>query len=74
MSKFIVKPDEWFKSGTEAKLIEDFTDYRDGRAVDRCPYGLFEGIRVSEGEGIHLAGVEYLDQEMCTFDEFDIID
>lgn len=66
---FIAKEDSWFKSGTEVKIVDN-SIVED--AYSKC--ALFEGIRISEGEGIHPSGVEYLDKEMCPFEEFDIIE
>lgn len=74
MVKYITKPNEWFKANTEAILIDD---YRSGPSPD-FNMGLFEGIRIcenplSEGQW-HEIGDEYIDQEVCGFDEFDIVE
>ena len=63
--KYIAKADGWFKEGTEVKFI-DFILCGPENDV-----GLFSGIRVSEGEGIHKIGEEYLDEEVCPLDEFE---
>lgn len=65
---YISKPGEWFKAGTVCILIDD---YRPGMDA-----GLFKGIRVCENPGAEAEtlGVEYMDEEICSFDEFDIID
>jgi hypothetical protein len=60
----------WFKKGTEVKLIDDYRPYIDS--------GLFEGIRIcenpdSEGKW-NIVGEERQDQEVCGFDEFEVID
>lgn len=63
MVRYIAKPDEWFDSGTEVKLIDDY------RTSDAMIYhkslnaGLFEGLR----NGV-------LDQEVCDFDEFEVLE
>lgn len=50
---------EWFDLGTEAALLDDY------RKDKIAPWngGLFEGYRNGKP-----------DQEVCTFDEFDIVD
>ena len=62
---------EWFKKGTEARLIDDYRP-------EGLDSGLFEGIRVCEdpdSEGRwHTIGEEYQDQEVCFFEEFEEID
>jgi hypothetical protein len=68
--RYISKGD-WFKEGTEARLIDDYRP-------DGLDTGLFEGIRVcvnpnSEGKSKSV-GEEYLDQEICFFDEFEVVD
>lgn len=66
--KYIAKPNTWFKAGTEVELIDDY------RSSD-WNSGLFRGIRVTEdsgSEGGYPVGVERIDEEMCSFDEFEI--
>jgi len=62
--KYIAKPDEWFDVGTEVQLIDD---YRASSAMyfggPEMNAGLFEGLK--DGK---------IDQEVCSFDEFDIIE
>lgn len=61
--KYISRKDEWFDEGTEAKLIDDYRD-NDAMFYNRdLNSGLFEGLK--DGK---------LDQEVCCFDEFDIIE
>jgi hypothetical protein len=65
MKRYIAKKDEWFKEGTEAFLVADM----------QSDFGLFSGIRINQGESKLCAiGEEYLDEEMCSFDEFDTIE
>lgn len=68
MKKYI-SDGTWFKKGTEAKLLFD--------DMEGCVVGLFEGIRIAQNEcelKRHALGEEYLDEEMCGFDEFEIIE
>ena len=58
--KYIAKPDTWFKEGTECKLLDDYSESFDG--------GLFEGIIIDEN------GNEKIDEEICDFNEFNIIE
>jgi hypothetical protein len=61
--KYISRKDEWFDEGTEVKLIDDYRD-NDAMFYNRgLNSGLFEGLK--DGK---------LDQEVCCFDEFDIIE
>ena len=78
MIKYIAKPDTWFKEGTEC-ILED--DFRTGH-VD-SDMGLFRGIYiVGSNEGYdtywynkgYKEGDEVEMNEVCPFDEFDIID
>ncbi len=65
--RYIAKPDTWFKAGTEVFLIDDYR----GEGLDA---GLFRGLRVcesAESEGVPV-GTERVDEETCSFDEFDI--
>jgi len=63
---YIAKPDTWFKSGTVVTLIDDYR--KDGWTC-----GLFEGTRVclNPGSESHPLGEERIDQEICSFDEFE---
>lgn len=61
--KYVSRPDEWFDAGTEVKLIDDYRD-NDAMFYNRgLNSGLFEGLK--DGK---------LDQEVCCFDEFDIVE
>lgn len=69
----------WFDKGTEAKLIEG-TDYDCFRLVDGkmipSKSGLFEGIRTGHRKsyGASTEITPDYDQEVCSFNEFTIID
>lgn len=66
--RYIAKPDTWFKAGTEARLLDDCS------MPGAQPMGLFYGLRVCEipgAEGGRTLGEEYMDEEICTFDEFE---
>lgn len=70
--KYIAKKDAWFKEGTEVKLEEYL--YTSGDGI-KC--GLFRGIRVCENpksEANKPLGTEYIDGEVCSYNEFDVID
>lgn len=67
MTKYIAKPDTWFIEGTECELV---TDCRPQMSI-----GIFSGVRKSEGSPeLHPEGEEYMDEEGCNFDEFEVID
>jgi hypothetical protein len=61
---YIAKPNEWFKAGTEVKLVERYSE----------TYGLFSGVRVCEHARAECRplGIEYEDEEVCGFHEFEI--
>ena len=64
--RYIAKPDTWFVEGTECELVAD------GRP--QMNIGIFRGKRISEGlPELHPAGEEYLDEENCSFDEFEVL-
>lgn len=71
MKKYIAKSDTWFKAETEVKLIDDYRS-------DGWNAGLFKGLRICEhpeAEGGIPKGAEILDdEEICNFDEFEIIE
>jgi len=71
MKKYIAKKDTWFKEGTEVKFEEYLYTSSDGI---KC--GLFRGIRICENAKSEnrTLGIEYEDGEICSYDEFDIID
>jgi hypothetical protein len=55
--KYIAKPNTWFDEGTEIELVDDYGKDK------RCPMpgvGLFCGLKNG-----------HLDEEVCTFDEFE---
>ncbi len=60
---YTAKPDTWFNEGKECELI---VDLKNGS-------GIFSGFRTCENsrsEGRHSVGDVYLDEELCTMDEF----
>ena len=66
--KYIAKPNTWFKAGTEVELLVDCRP-------DGWDLGIFKGIRICENSGAEAGkpvGTEYLDEEDCSFDEFEI--
>lgn len=66
MRKYIAKPNTWFKEGTEVRLIEYLICDKDG-----IKYGTFEGVRDGVNDGVS-DGVR--ESEVCSYDEFNIID
>ena len=67
MTAYIAKPNTWFKEGTEVQLLADFRPKMNG--------GIFLGKRVSEGDSEkHPNGEEYIDEEDCNFDEFEVME
>lgn len=67
MTKYIALPDTWYVEGTECELITD------GRP--EMNIGVFSGKRVSQGiPELRPSGEEYVDEELCSFDEFEVID
>ena len=65
--KFIAKPDTWFDAGTECELLVD--------CRPELSIGIFKGIRTSQGvPELHSVGEKYVDEEDCSFDEFEEID
>lgn len=65
LRKYKALPGGWFKEGTEVVLIEDFRPEVNG--------GIFEGVRVCKYplSELHEIGEEYLDEEICYFDDFE---
>jgi hypothetical protein len=65
---FVARPDSWYKEGTICELICEITE----------DSGLFSGIKVVKDDDhdyINMGreiGHEFLDEESCTYDEFDI--
>lgn len=53
---YITRPDEWFDTGTEVELVDDYRP-------DGLNCGLFRGYRNGK-----------LDEEICPFDEFNIVE
>lgn len=82
--KFISKPDNWFKEGSEAffdseksrrMTIEEYDAINND--VGYTPASFFVGIRVCEDNPNErnmgcFIGEERIDGEWCPFDEFDI--
>ena len=69
--KYIAKSDTWFVEGTVVELIND---YRTGEPSWNM--GLFLGLRRCENpesENRPL-GEEHMDEEICNFDEFDMVE
>ena len=67
MDKYIAKPDTWFVSGSEVELLVD--------CRPQLNLGIFKGSRLSEGKPeLHPVGEVYVDEEDCSFDEFEVID
>jgi len=67
--KLVAKEGTWFKAGTEvwdfdtkSRFTED--EYRTWTKGSSIPVA---GVRVSESDG-----AEYIDREICEFDEFDV--
>jgi len=61
--KYVSRANEWFDEGTEVKLIDDYRN-NDAMFYNReLNSGLFEGLKDN-----------VFDQEVCCFDEFDIIE
>lgn len=69
MSKYIAKNGTWFVAGTECILIDDYRPQMNS--------GLFSGrcVRDWEEDGNFYTGIQPdgVDEEVCGFDEFDII-
>jgi hypothetical protein len=79
--KFIAKPYQWYKEGTEAFIdtnypnqnafhrftVEEFEAYK--KVHEGWDSGLFVGRRFLYNEGY-----ERIDGELCSLDEFDIIE
>jgi len=77
--KFITRPDQWYKEGTEAFIdnnypnqnafhrftVKEFEAYKKVHEEWNC--GLFVGCR------LYNEGYERIDGELCSLDEFDII-
>ena len=82
--KFISKPNQWFKEGTEV-FYEDVNgksrrmthdEYVIARNIPPFPAAVFVGIRVCEDNpnerNFSSPDEERIDGEWCSFDEFDI--
>lgn len=63
----IAKPGTWFKAGTAVELIGDCRP-------DKLNSGIFCGIRICDNPAAEsrLLGEEYLDEELCSWDEFEV--
>jgi hypothetical protein len=65
VKKYIALKNGWFNEGLECNLITN---------CGSCG-GIFEGIRVAQFESeLHPIGEPYWDEELCPWDEFEIID
>jgi hypothetical protein len=71
MTKYIAKKFTWFIEGTVAELIDD---YRVGEPS--WDMGLFRGARRCENQKSENRplGEEHMDEEVCSFDEFDVVE
>ena len=59
----------WFDKGTECQLVDDCSG-------DGVKMGIFSGIRTCQNAGAEAVPVDtkYEDEELCNFDEFEVID
>ena len=73
INKYIAKPNQWFKAGSEAKLIEYYYTGDDGKK-----YGLFRGTYIIgdtdydkfwTSQGFE-TGMEVQMNEVCCYNEF----
>jgi hypothetical protein len=67
--KYVAKPDTWFVAGTVCELVDDYSP--------QMTCGLFRGLRKCENpasEGGHPLGEVREDEEVCSFDEFDVVE
>ncbi len=69
MKKYIAKPNTWFKEGSECILVSDCENFG----------GIFSGIRVcednpNENSMGYKPGEEREDEELCSWDEFEIVE
>ena len=67
----IISDGTWFKAGTEVTCIDDYR-------LENYDAGLFEGVRVVEHDyevamGWKL-GEERIDQEVCQWEEFNVVE
>jgi len=77
---YLVKPNTWFDEDTVAYLVEDYSKNSDG-TFSGYGSGLFCGI-ITVDEDLariknkdeRLIGKQILDNEICSFEEFDIIE
>lgn len=73
-SRFIAKPNTWFKEGSECEFMGWVTPH----SLDGFRAGLFYGPRIveslSEGHGCRFIGDEIMDEEVCCEDEFEVIE
>lgn len=77
--RYFAKPDTWFKEGTECFLVDDY------RHLDTPSFncGLFRGTYIVDDSGYdqsywwgkgYKVGDEVEMNEVCSFDEFNIIE
>jgi hypothetical protein len=71
--RYIAKPGTWFKAGTEVQLVDFLWDHTEHGGSKT---GIFCGLRVCENPESEAKplGIEYQDEEMCSYDEFDIVE
>jgi hypothetical protein len=60
MVRYIAKSDTWFDVGTECELLADYRP--------QATFGLFRGLRTTKLVERHE------DEEICSFDEFEVVD
>ena len=77
--KLIAKPDTWYKEGTEVFHYDFDYDEKHRISLDeweewKKSFGvLARGIRISGGDyEMGPIGIEYIDGELCSIDEFDV--
>lgn len=70
MTRYIAKPNTWFKAGTEVMLVDDFRPQMNA--------GIFCGLRICENpeaeRGLPVGTERHNDEEVCSFDEFDVVE
>lgn len=66
MIKYVAKKSTWFLENSEVELLVD--------CRPEMNIGIFKGQRKSEGKPeLHPLGDIYIDEEDCSFDEFEVI-
>ena len=66
--KYVAKSDTWFIAGKEVELVNDFRS-------ENVNMGIFRGWRICEIPEAEnrLLGEKYYDEEVCNFDEFEVV-